>query len=115
MKNGTILFVGYSFRDRLVFDVMEELIDVNGVDRIPWSYAFFEHVERDEKTTSIFSRHRIIPLECSFEELMESLGKGSGNSVVPQPPSEMLFLKGRRLPIIFRPSQVVCYGFRIFE
>ena len=115
VKNGTILFVGYSFRDRLVFDVMEELIDINGVDRIPWSYAFFEHVERDEKTTSIFNRHRIIPLECSFEELMESLGKGSGNSVVSQPPSEMLFLKGRRLPISFDQARLFAADFEFLS
>ena len=115
VKNGTIIFVGYSFRDRLVFDVMEELIDINGIDRIPWSYAFFENVELDEKTTAILNRHKIIPLESSFEEFMEYLGKGSGNSVIPQPPSEILFLKGRRLPISFDQARLFSTDFEFLS
>ena len=59
VKNGTIIFIGYSFRDRIVLDVMDELIEINGQDRIPWSYAFFESLELDERMTTLFSRHRI--------------------------------------------------------
>ena len=115
VKNGTILFIGYSFRDRLVLDVMEELIEINGQDRIPWSYAFFEEIVRDEKTTSIFSRHRIIPLQCSFEELMESLGKVSDKNDIPLPPSEILLLRGHRLPIPLNQARLFAADFEFLN
>ena len=115
VKNGTIIFIGYSFRDRIVLDVMEELIEINGQDRIPWSYAFFESVERDEKMTALFSRHRIIPLECGFEELMEDLGKDSGNDPLPLPPSEMLLMRGHRLPIPLDQARLFAADFEFLS
>ena len=99
IKNGTIVFIGYSFKDRIVLDVMEELIDINGQDRIPWSYAFFDKVETDEKTRALFARHRIIPLECSFERLMEELGENCDDGPHTLSPSETLLLRGHRIPI----------------
>ena len=115
VKNGTIIFVGYSFKDRLVLDVMEELIDINGEDRIPWSYAFFDSVEHDEKTASIFTRHRIIPLECSFEGLMERLGEIPNKTPVPQPPSEILLLRGHRLPISLDQARLFAADFEFLS
>ena len=99
VKNGTMIFIGYSFRDRLVLDIMEELIDIHGEGRVPWSYALFDKVEHDDKVHAIFTRHRIIPLECGFERLMEHVGKSPVEGLAPQPPSEVLVLRGHRLPI----------------
>ena len=99
VKNGTLIFVGYSFRDRIVLDIMEELIELHGESRVPWSYALFDKVEHNEKTDTMFASHRIIPLECSFETFMERLGKKPAEGLVPQLPSETLVLRGHRLPV----------------
>ena len=99
VKNGTLIFVGYSFKDRIVLDIMEELIDLHGESRVPWSYALFHEVDRNEKTNTMFARHRIIPLECSFESFMERLSKQPVEGLVPQLAPETLVLRGHRLPV----------------
>jgi DNA replication protein DnaC len=73
VKTGTIVFIGYSFEDRLVLDIIDDIIEIYGKDRLPWSYALFERVELDEKTQYMFSSRKIIPLECNFEKFIEYL------------------------------------------
>ena len=75
VKNGTILFIGYSFRDRFILDIIDEIIEEYGKDRLPWSYALFDQLELDEKTNYKFTSRKIIPLKCSFEEFFEYLDK----------------------------------------
>lgn len=74
LKTGTIVFIGYSFGDRLVLDIIDDLIEIYGIDRLPWSYAFFEQLQQiDEKTKHMFSSRKIIPLEYTFENFFEFL------------------------------------------
>jgi len=75
LKNGTMLFIGYSFSDRLVLDVLDELIEIYGYDRIPYSYALFKLVQMDEKKQNMFDKRKIMPVECSFENFFEFLEK----------------------------------------
>jgi hypothetical protein len=39
MRDGTILYVGYSFRDYLLSDIFSELIQTVGLQNLPYSYA----------------------------------------------------------------------------
>jgi hypothetical protein len=39
VKTGTIVFIGYSFGDRLVLDIVDEIVEMHGKERLPWSYA----------------------------------------------------------------------------
>ncbi|MFX0139216.1 MAG: SIR2 family protein [Candidatus Hodarchaeota archaeon] len=76
IKTGTTIFIGYSFRDRLVLDIIDDLIEIYGIDRLPWSYAFFDKINKmDEKIQYMFSSRKIIPLECDFEDLFDFLSK----------------------------------------
>jgi hypothetical protein len=75
VKTGIIVFIGYSFRDRLVLDIIDDIIEIYGKDRLPWSYALFETLELDEKTKYMFSSRKIIPLEYNFEKFFEYLDK----------------------------------------
>ncbi len=75
VKNGTIVFIGYSFGDRLVLDIIDDVIEMYGKDRLPWSYALFDRLELDEKTDYMFSSRKIKPLECNFEKFFEYLDK----------------------------------------
>ncbi len=77
VRSGTIVSVGYSFRDRLVLDVMDEAIELHGIERLPWSYALSPQVKRDAKSQHMLARRRIIPVPCGFEELISYLGKSS--------------------------------------
>ena len=55
IKTGTTIFIGYSFGDRLALDIIDDLIEIYGKDRLPWSYALFDRLhEMDEKTRYMF-------------------------------------------------------------
>ena len=76
VKTGIIVFIGYSFNDRLVLDVIDDLIQTYGMDRLPWSYAFFDKVDlNDEKIRHKFSSRRIIPIELNFDDFFNFLDK----------------------------------------
>jgi tetratricopeptide (TPR) repeat protein len=76
VKTGTIVFIGYSFGDRLVLDIIDDLIEIYGIDRLPWSYALFEQLQQiDEKMQHMFSSRKIIPLEYTFDNFFEFLDK----------------------------------------
>lgn len=75
VKTGTIVFIGYSFGDRLVLDIIDEITEIHGKERLPWSYALFDRLELDEKTRYMFSSRKIIPLERSFNQFFQYLDK----------------------------------------
>ena len=76
IKTGTTIFIGYSFGDRLALDIIDDLIEIYGKDRLPWSYALFDRLhEMDEKKRYMFSSRKIIPVECNFERFFEFLAK----------------------------------------
>jgi tetratricopeptide (TPR) repeat protein len=75
VKTGTMVFIGYSFGDRLVLDVMDEIIEIYGKDRLPWSYALFKQLELDEKTRYMFSSRKIIPVECDLGSFVKYLNE----------------------------------------
>lgn len=80
IKTGSIVFIGYSFQDRLVLDIMDDVITnlvkiYGGIDKLPWSYALFEKLELNEKLKYMFSKRKIIPIECSFEDFFKYLDK----------------------------------------
>lgn len=50
LKDGMLVFVGYSFTDRLAFDALDHLILKHGQDRIPWSYFIGPALPQDERT-----------------------------------------------------------------
>ena len=86
VKRGSLLFVGYSFKDRIVFDLMDDLIVQNGIDHMPWSYAFYRNLDDlDEKTEHNFQRRKIIPLQCDFEALMERIAHQTRRVTAPPP------------------------------
>lgn len=37
-KDGTIIYIGYSFRDRLAREIIDEVAEDVGIDRLPWSW-----------------------------------------------------------------------------
>jgi len=75
IKTGTIVFIGYSFGDRLVLDIIDEIVEIHGKEKLPWSYALFDRLELDEKTRYMFSSRKIIPLECNFKQFFQYLDK----------------------------------------
>lgn len=76
LKGGSTIFIGYSFGDRLVLDVIDELISIHGIDRLPWSYAIAPYSEvLDRKHQHMFSTRRIIPVNCNFSSFFTFLSR----------------------------------------
>ncbi len=94
VKNGTIVFIGYSFDDRLVLDVIDDIAGIYGKERLPWSYALFNQLDMDEKTRYKFSSRKIIPLECGFEKFFDYLNKNY-KATKEKVPLEKIILKLR--------------------
>jgi len=82
VKTGIIVFIGYSFGDRLILDIIDDLIEIYGKDRLPWSYALFDKIQpTDERMQHILTSRKIIPLECNFDSFFEYLDKNYKVSV----------------------------------
>jgi tetratricopeptide (TPR) repeat protein len=77
LKNGTIVFVGYSGKDRLVFEVFDELAKEIHLDRIPYSYILIPK-ELSEKEKFLYAKRKMIHVPCDFEELMNYLKQNFG-------------------------------------
>lgn len=75
VKTGTMVFIGYSFGDHLVLDVIDEVKQIYGDERLPWSYALFEELKLNEKTSYMFQSRKIQPLECSYQDFLTYLEK----------------------------------------
>jgi len=73
VRTGTLIFIGYSFGDRIALDVMDEVKELYGESRLPWSYALFDRVELDDRTRYLYQSRKIRPVECSFEDLFAHL------------------------------------------
>lgn len=75
VQDGTIIFIGYKASDRLALDVIDEVIDRIGLQRTPWSYVFLKNRELSEKEKYRFQSHKMIPIQCSFEDFFKILSE----------------------------------------
>ena len=81
VKTGTMVFIGYSFGDRIVLDIIDDLIGIYGLHRLPWSYALFDKLKIDQKTQYMLSQRKIIPVECDFENFSDHLDNNYKSSI----------------------------------
>lgn len=70
-KDGTIIYVGYSFRDQIARDVIQEVVDEVGFDRLPWGWALLP--EWDDSTEQILRQRKILPLKMKFDEFIHKV------------------------------------------
>lgn len=102
VKAGTILYIGYSFRDRLVFEVIDEAYDLVGKDNISYSYALVPGFEPDTKLDHMLKERRIIPLPYTFESFMEKLLEEEPTVSVEGKMAKTLNLKGMKIEIRYK-------------
>lgn len=76
IKNGTVLYLGYSFKDKIVTDIIKDLKRIHGVDKLPWCYWLSkDDIPTDEKSRYFFSNHKILPIKSSIENFLEALSE----------------------------------------
>ncbi|MEE8187086.1 MAG: SIR2 family protein [Nitrososphaerales archaeon] len=69
VKDGTLIYVGYSFDDRIARDIIEEVSREVGVDRLPWGWAILP--DWDEDTKTLLHKNKVLPLKLTFEEFVD--------------------------------------------
>lgn len=75
VRDGTVVFIGYSGRDQLAFEVMGGVLEKYGKDSLAKSYMLLDDLSSIEGQKLKFSRHNMIPIKCSFEEFVDFLSK----------------------------------------
>jgi|GEM_PF-1530528 len=103
VHEGAVLYIGYSFKDRIVIEVIDELRKQLG-DRMDDSFALVPNLERGSKIERLLIKRNIIPIPLTFEGFINELGK---NPVMASPmerktASVSLKLKYRDVKIPYR-------------
>lgn len=72
LKNGSIVFIGYSFNDKIVKQAIDDIVRFSGgAEKLPYSYALFKDaIPADEKIKHYYSSRRVIPVQCDFEQFV---------------------------------------------
>ncbi len=74
IKDGCLLFIGYSFNDLLALGVMSDAIEQLGEKNVPYSFALFPELSKMESwEIKRFETMKVIPIEETFEGFCEKL------------------------------------------
>ncbi len=98
IKAGSILYLGYSFNDRIILELIDEVTREVGLERLPWSYACFPDFRDDEKTQYRFRRRRVIPLRMTMEALLDEIS-AKRQPVKTVQPTQTITIGSLHMPI----------------
>lgn len=108
VQNGTVIFLGYSGKDRIAFDVIDRILKKKDVKRLAWSY-FVTPTELSEQEKIRLAARRMLHVQMSFEDFMAKLeGFDSGTKITPTLTGTPVKIKSKPLIIdhdLFSDSQ----------
>jgi tetratricopeptide (TPR) repeat protein len=81
IHDGSVLYIGYSFRDRIVWELIDELIEEIGIEP-DVSYALVPNMNNDPKIERNLNTRRIIPIPITLEGFVEELKKSGPASKI---------------------------------
>jgi hypothetical protein len=86
VKSGTIIYIGYSFKDQIVKDMIKGLVKLHGLERLPFSYMLLkDEIPQDSKSQYFFSSHKILPIQGDFETFFKTLEENQVSSPSIEP------------------------------
>ena len=116
IHDGSILYIGYSFKDKIIFELIDELTNSCRC-RIGKTYALVPGIERGSKTVRLLSSRNIVPLPITFEEFAEELETKGGLSI--KKPSQLdlvtLDLKYKNINICYKDYKEYSDHFKIMN
>jgi hypothetical protein len=119
VKNGSVLYIGYSFKDRIVTDIIKDLHRIHGKEKMPWGYWLSkDEIPTDEKTKYFFSNHKIIPIKITIEQFFDSLTDKSGKKNLLRkltPSHRKLNVKGKIIELDEDLTNLIASYFEIFN
>jgi hypothetical protein len=116
IHDGSVLYIGYSFKDKIIFQLIDELRD-NCSCKIDTSYALIPGMEHGSKMDRLLSKKNIIPIPITFEEFAEQLDKKIAISKKDAPRADYisLNLKYKELKISYRDYKEYADHFQIMN
>ena len=76
MRDGTILYVGYSFRDYLLSDIFSELVQTIGLENLPYSYALMPDIIPNSVQATKLREKKVIPLSMTATQFTTAKKSG---------------------------------------
>ena len=77
VKDGTIIFIGYSLNDYLALQTLDAAIGSRGYDNLPYSYLISSTIQSPPESAKL-SRRKIVPIPLSFETFIDYVEKNCG-------------------------------------
>jgi tetratricopeptide (TPR) repeat protein len=114
VTDGTVVFIGYGGDDQLAFEIMEGVSREYGTDSLMISYMLLKDLSHIEGETLKYSKRKIVPLKCSFEEFMELIPREAEEQVVPQE-SIVLGISGQKLGFPSREINPILSFFNVLN
>ncbi|MBN1514629.1 MAG: SIR2 family protein [Phycisphaerae bacterium] len=71
VKDGTIIYAGYSFCDLIARDILDEVADEVGSDRLPWGWALMP--EWDADLEQVLRQRKVLPYASTFEDFLDAM------------------------------------------
>ena len=105
---GSVLYVGYSFNDRLMMDVIDEILEQGGTRELAWSYAAIPGIGSNPKAFQRLRQKKVIPIDASFSEVMQLLSSG-------KPMSSISTLAGSRMSLAVGVLHLAHEDLRLFS
>jgi SIR2-like domain len=119
VKSGTIVYLGYSFRDRIARDIISEVTKLFGINRLPYSYMVTPDLPKDQKGEYFLSSNKILPIEGDFVSFFQNLKEVSPISKVHEllkpKPKATLRIQGREISIGEKESKTYSSSFDIIS
>jgi hypothetical protein len=73
LLDSTFIIMGYSGRDRLLFDVIEKTFEKRTIDKIPHSFMIIKEDTLSPKNANILGAKKIIPIHISLQDFMKHI------------------------------------------
>ncbi|MDQ7788162.1 MAG: SIR2 family protein [Thermodesulfovibrionales bacterium] len=83
MQDGTILYIGYSFRDNLLLDIFSNLIQIIGLNKLPYSYALMPDIKPASIQDTKLRERKVIPLPITATEFVDMMKSGFPSGAKP--------------------------------
>lgn len=87
-REGTAVFIGYSFNDRIILDILRDIESRHGPDSLPPLFAIFRApIDDTSRNIQKLSARNVTVIECNIESFVEFVDKHWGEiSEEPRPP-----------------------------
>lgn len=102
LLGSVLIIMGYSGRDRLLFDVIEKTMEERTPDKIPYSFMITSKDTLSSKDANILGSKKIIPVYITLPDFMKHIKQNkpaSSKVVIPQTCYRTISVEATKIPM----------------